>query len=152
MKTNPYEYDRTIPWIPQQNQFYQGSYITTPTNRQPSAMPNHQRPQQRVVNHKPNSSQRMPKVQALALARTLKKGIVIASLVSFGTLSGLVAFHQITGATNQVSSGSSHSTSSSTSTSTSSSQSSNSLLNQQGGNNFGSSNSSQAPVSGSTVS
>jgi len=148
MRTNPNEYDRTIPWIPQQNQFYQSSYVTARPNRQPPSTLQSQRPQQRVVNQKPNSPQRMPKAQALALARTLKKGIVIASLVSFGTLSGLVAFHQITGATNQVSSGSSQSTS----TSTSSSQNSNSLLNQQGGNNFGSSNSSQAPVSGSTVS
>jgi hypothetical protein len=37
----------------------------------------------------------MPKVQALALARTLKKWLAVASLVGFLSLSGLVAYHQV---------------------------------------------------------
>src|SRR5690349_10822940 len=120
METNPYEYDRSIPWTPQQNQFYQGSHVTARTNQQPFSVLQNQRPQQRVVHQKPTPKQRMPKAQALALARTLKKGLVIASLVSFGTLSGLVAFHQIastSGQTDTTSSGSSQSTSRSTSSS-----------------------------------
>src|SRR5437763_3820653 len=100
METNPYEYDRSIPWTPQQNQFYQGSYIPARTSQQPFPVlqnqqregrhperseGSYQRPPQRVVNQKPTSPQRISKAQALALARTLKKWLVIASLVSFGT-------------------------------------------------------------------
>ena len=150
METNPYEYDRTIPWIPQQNQLYEGGYVTDRAGQQRSPDLQNQRPQQRRVDQKPKPPERMPKARALALARALKKGLVIASLVSFGAFSGLVAYHQVgtTTTANQTSSGSSQATPASTS----SSQNSNGFFNQQGGNNFGSSNSSQGSSSGSSVS
>jgi hypothetical protein len=147
METNPYEYDRTIPWIPQQNQLYEGRYVTDRASQQRSPVLQDQRPQQRSVDQKPKPPERMPKARALALARTLKKGLVIASLLSFGAFSGLVAYHQV-GTTANTSSGSSQATPASTS----SSQNSNGFFNQQGGNNFGSSNSSQGSSSGSSVS
>jgi len=149
METNPYEYDRTIPWIPQQNQLYEGRYVTDRASQQRSPDLQDQRPQQRRVDRKPKPPERMPKAGALALARTLKKGLVIASLLSFGAFSGLVAYHQVgTTTTANTSSGSSQATPASTS----SSQNSNGFFNQQGGNNFGSSNSSQGSSSGSSVS
>ncbi len=150
METNPYEYDRTIPWIPQQNQPYEGRYVTDRASQQRSPDLQNQRPQQRSVDQKPKPPERMPKARALALARTLKKGLVIASLVSFGAFSGLVAYHQVgtTTTANHTSSGSSQATPASTS----SPQNSNGFFNQQGGNNFGSSNSSQGSSSGSSVS
>ncbi len=152
METNPYEYDRTIPWIPQQNQLYEGSYVTERTSQQRSPFLHNQRPQQRSGGLKPKPPERMPKARAVALARILKKWLVITSLVSFGTFSGLVAYHQVSTTTtaNHTSSGSSQATPASSSSS--SSQSSNGFFNQQGGNNFGSSNSSQGSTSGSSVS
>jgi hypothetical protein len=97
--------------------------------------------------------QKMPKARVLALTNTLKKWLAIASIVGFGTLSGLVAFHQVGTATTQTSSG----TSKTNSTTSSSSNNSNSFLQQQGGNTGGTSsssttNSSSAPVTGTGTS
>ncbi len=147
METNPYEYDKPVPWIPQQNQLSEGRDVTARTSQQLSPLQN-QRLQQRGGSQKPKPPERMPKARALALVRTLKKWLVITSFVSFATFSGLVAYHQVDTTANQTSSESSQVAPASTS----SSQDSNSFFNQQGGNNFGSSNSSQAPVSGSSVS
>src|SRR5207245_1387760 len=99
---------------------------------------------------KPKLPERMPKPRTLALVRKFKQWLVVTSLVSFGTFSGLAAYHQVNATTtaSQTSSVSSQTTPASTS----SSQRSNSFFNQQGSNNFGSSSSSQAPVSGSSVS
>src|SRR5579875_349310 len=47
---------------------------------------------QKRHNHK-KSAVRMPKTQAVAMARTLKKSLVVASIAVFGILSGLVATH-----------------------------------------------------------
>src|SRR5207245_2228404 len=104
-------------------------------------------------NQKPRPPEKMPKARALALVRTLKRWLVVASLVSFGTFSGLVALHQV-GSTTVASQSSSTSSGSSqtTSSSNSSTQNSSSSLNQQGGNNIGSSSSSQTPVSGTHTS
>ena len=155
METNPYEYNRTIPWIPQQNQHYEGNYVTAYTDRQRPAVQQNQKPQQRSVDQKPKPPKPMPKARALALASIFKKWLVVASLVSFGTFSGLVAFHQVGTTATQTSSASSQKTSTTTAqktTTTASSQNSSSFLNQQGGNNFGSSNPWQPPASGSRVS
>src|SRR6266571_7652201 len=138
MKTNPYEYDTSIQWRPQQNQPYEGRYVSPRTGQQQRPVLQNQRPQLRNENKKPRPPEKMPKARALALARSFKKWLVVASLVGFGTFSGLVAFHQVGATTNQsthTSSGSS-TTSTTTSTSSSSSQTSNSFLN-QGGNNLG---------------
>jgi hypothetical protein len=151
MKTNPYEYSTTVPWIPRQNQLYESAYVTTPSGSQRPSDSQNQGLAQRGVGQKSKPPERMPKARALALVRTFKKWLVVASVVSFGTFSGLAAFHQVSTTTSQATNTSSG-TSQKTSTTTSSSQSSNSFLNQQGSNNFGSSNSSQTTVSGSSVS
>jgi len=106
---------------------------------------------QRGMGQKSKPPERMTKARALALVGTFKKWLVVASLVSFGTFSGLASFHQVSTTASQATNTSSG-TSQKTSTTTSSSQNSNSFLNQQGSNNFGSSNSSQTTVSGSSVS
>ena len=148
MKTNPYDYDTTIPWIPQQNQLYENNYVTAHTGQQRPPVLQNQKPQQRSVNQKPKPPKPMPKARVLALVRAFKKWLVVASLAAFVSFSGLVAYHQVGTTASQTSSGSSQETP----TTSSSSQDSNSFLNQQGGNNFASSNSSQAPVSGSHTS
>ncbi len=110
--------------------------------------------------------QRMTKARALELVRKFKQSLVVASIISFGSVSGLIAYHQIsTTAVNQTTSGASQSTSSSsssssnssssnnnTSNSNSSTSSSNGYFNQQGSSNLGSSNSSSSSVSGTSVS
>ena len=88
----------------------------------------------RVEQRKPQPA-RMPKAQALALVRRMKKGIVVSSLVCFGTVVGLIvnqtnqaaaqqATQQTTkSASSQTSSQGSSKTSTTSSTNTSSSQS-----------------------------
>src|SRR5258708_4954680 len=91
---------------------------------------------------------RMPKAQALALAQKFKRGIVVASILCFGTVGGLVINQTTVTAAQQ-------STSSTTSTnqSTTNQSSSKNFFQQGTGSNFGSSNSTtQSPVSGSSVS
>src|SRR5713101_8545665 len=151
METNPYKYSTTVLWIPRQNQLYESAYVTTPSGSQRPSDSQNQGLAQRGVGQKSKPPERMPKARALALVHTFKKWLVVASVVSFGTFSGLAAFHQVSTTTSQATNTSSG-TSQKTSTTTSSSQSSNSFLNQQGSNNFGSSNSSQTTVSGSSVS
>ncbi len=160
MEINPYEYDRTVPWIPQQNQAFAGRDIAARPAQQPSQLQN-SRPQQKGGVQKPRQPERMSKARALGLVRSFKKWLVVASIVTFGSFSGLVAYHQIgTTAIDHTSSGSSQSTSSSSSSSSNSSSSSsnssnsssNGYFNQQGSSNFGSSSSSQSSVSGSSVS
>ncbi len=148
METKLYDYDTTIPWIPQQNQLSEGRYVTARTGQQRPPVPQNQGLPQTGVGQKPKPPERMPKARALALVRSFKRWLVVASLVSFGTFSGLVAFHHVgtTTTANHTSSGSSQAAPASTS----SSQNSNSFFNQQGGNNFGSSNSSQGSTSGSS--
>jgi len=150
METNPYEYSTKVPWIPQQNQLYESTYVTTSSGSQRPSVSQNQGLAQRGVGQKSKLLERMPKARALALVRTFKKWLVVASVVSFGTFSGLAAFHQVS--TTSQATNTSSGTSQKTSTTTTSSQSSNSFLNQQGSNNFGSSNSSQTTVSGSSVS
>ena len=95
METNPYEYDTSVQWRPQQNQFYEGRYVSPRTGQQQPPVLQNQKPQLRNGNQKPKPPEKMPKARALALARSFKKWLVVASLVSFGTFSGLVAFHQV---------------------------------------------------------
>ncbi len=141
MEMNPYEYDRTVPRISQQNQHSEGGVATEHTSQQRPPV---------LQNQKPKPPARMPKAQVLALVSKFKQWLVVASLVGFGTFSGLAAFHQVNAPA--VASQTSSDSSQTSSSATSSSQSSNNFFNQQGGNNFGSSSSSQAPVSGSSVS
>src|SRR2546421_12431514 len=154
METNPYEYDTSVQWRPQQNQLYEGRYVSPRTGQQQPPVLQNQRPQLRSGNQKPKPPEKMPKARALALARSFKRWLVVASLVSFGTFSGLVAVHQVgsTSVASQSSSTSSNSSQTTSSSSNSSTQNSSSSLNQQGGNNIGSSSSSQSPVSGTHTS
>lgn len=167
MEMNPIEYDTQIPWTPPQNQIQNLRYRNTPvvarTGQQRPAMPPQQRPAmppqqlpqrpqvpaQKGVGQKPKQSERMSKARTVMLARTLKKWLVIASVVSFGSFSGLTAFHQVATTATTTTQSSSKTTQSTPTTSTSSN---NGFFNQQGGSNLGSSGSSQGTTSGSSSS
>ena len=153
METNSKDYDTHASWIPQQNQVYEGRLVTTQAGagRQQLPRPQNQGLPQRGVGQKPKAAEKMPKARALALVRTLKRWLVVTSIVSFGTFSGLVAFHQVGTTASQSTQTSSKSTQTS-STSHSSTQKSSNFLNQQGGNNFGTSSSSQGSNSNSSSS
>src|SRR5204863_10041647 len=97
---------------------------------------------------KPRAAEKMPKTRALASVRTLKRWLVVASIVSFGTFGGVGAFHQVGTTASQISSGSSKTNS----TSSSSSKNSNNFLKQQGGNTSGTSSSSSSSSSTSSSS
>ena len=144
MQTNPYEDDRPIAWIPQQNRLNEARYAPARPSHQPTSL-QYQEWQQRVQDQKPKPQERMPKARALELVQTYKKRIVFASLVVFGLMSGLVAFHQVGAAANQ---GPVNPSQSAPVTQ----PSNGGFFNQQGGNNFGSSNPWQQPSSGSGVS
>src|SRR2546426_2170120 len=137
METNPYEYERAIPWMPQQNQAYAGRNAAVHTGQQLSGLQK-QVPQHRAEAQKPKPPKPMPKARTLAIVQAFKRWLVVASMMTFVSLSGLVAYHQIgTTTTNQASSTSTQATS----TPTTSTQSSNGFFNQQNGNNFASSGS-----------
>jgi len=61
---------------------------------------------------KPRQPERMPKARTLALAHTMKKWLAVASLISFGTFGGVIAYHQIETATTTAAVNSSSTTSS----------------------------------------
>jgi hypothetical protein len=161
METNFNEYETRPLRIPQQKQLYEGGVAIPQGNQQQFQQPQYPGQSQRGVGQNPGMSQRgigvgvgqkpkgpekMPKARVLALANTLKRWLVVASLVGFGTLVTLAAYHQI-GST-ATSSGTSN-TSSATS---SSSQDDGSFLQQQGGSNIGSTSSSSTVVSGTRTS
>ena len=155
METQSYEYDRTLPLTPQQNQFYQ-SRPAAAQNEQQLPRPQNQGLPKHSVGQKPRVPEKMPKARVLALANTLKRWLAVASIVGFGTFGGLVALHQV-GTTTSQSSQSTSGSSNTSSTSSSSSQNSNSFFNQQGGNSGGTntsstSSSSSTPVSGTHTS
>src|SRR6266700_7497541 len=133
METKLKDYDTPASWISQQNQLYDAS---ARAGQQRLPRPQNQGLSQRAVGQKPAALAKMPKARALALARTFKKWLVVASIVGFGTFSGLVALHQVgTTASQSTQTSSGSSTTTSTTTSSSSSQNSNGFFN-QGGNNF----------------
>ncbi len=144
MERNPYEYDRAVPWIPQQNRLSEARYIPARPTPQPADL-QYQEWQQRVQDQKPRLHQRMPKARALELAQTYKKRIVFASLVVFGLLSVLVAYHQVGSTANLGQSGPSQ-------PAPATQPSNGGFFDQPGGNNFGSSSPWQPPASGSGVS
>src|SRR5450759_705358 len=145
METNPQVYDRRASWIPQQNQRYEGSVATPQYGRQQLTRPQSPEQPQRVVGQQPRAPQKMPKTRVLALANTLNRWLAIASIVGFGTFGGLVALHQVgTTATTTTT------RTSSTSSQTSSSQANKNFL-KQGGNNVGSTKSSQTATSTATA-
>ena len=159
MPTNINDFYRRASWVPPQNQPYAASRFVAAHNGRPQyALPQNLAQAQRPMAQKPKGPQKMPKERAMDLANRFKRGFAIASIVGFGTLSGLVALHQIGTTTTvqptQSSSGSSSTNSSSSSNSSnstnSSSQSGGSFFNQQGGNTGGSSSSSSSNSSTSS--
>ena len=155
METNPYEYSRTQPWIPQQHQFYQNK-LAAAKNEQQLSQSQSQKLPQRGIGQKHGTQVKMPKARALALANSLKRLLAVASIVGFGMFGGLVAMHQVSTTTTQ-STQSTSGSSNPSSKSSSSSQNSNNFLNQQGGNTSGTnssstSSSSSTPVTGTSTS
>ena len=156
METNPYEYDRTPPGAPQQNQLYQNR--PAEAHNKQFLQPQNQKLPQRSVGQKPGTQAKMPKARALALANTLKRTLAVASIIGFGMFGGLVAMHQVGTTTTTTQSTQSTSGSSNTSSNSStSSQNSNNFLNQQGGNTSGTSSTSSnstssTPVTGTSTS
>ena len=165
MNTNPYDYNRPVPWIePQPQAYYAGWPASTPGSERYHPAPEAQKlepprrsPQKAAP--KPPVQPRMPKAQTLALARTLKRWLVVTSILGFGAFSGLAAFHQV-GSTSTTSSSSTTTKSGQTTTPASSSSSqvaptpttsSGGFFNQQGGSSIGTGNSSQ-PASGTHTS
>ena len=147
MQTNPYEDERPIAWIPQENRFYERESDKVQSGQQPASL-QYQAWQQSVGNPKPKLQDRMPKTQALELVNVYKRRLIVAALVVFGLLSGLVAFHQVGASANQGQEDPSQST-----PVTQPSNGGN-FFDQQGGNNFGSGGlwQQQQPSSGSRVS
>ena len=143
MENNPYDYNKRIPWQTPQNQTYSNTYPGMYMN-QPLGAPQALKTQQnnsRGVQKTPPA--RMPKARAVALARLLKKSLVVISLATFASFSGLVAYHQINTSASQKST---------TSTTTSSSQkNNNTFLNQQGANNLGTSTPTATATSAATA-
>ncbi len=130
MENNPYGYDKRAQWQMPQQQPSRTLYPGTFMNQQPGA-PQALR-QQQVPRQKGQTTPpaRMPKARALALVTVFKKSLVVISLATFASFSGLVAYHQISTASSQKSS---------TSTTTSSQQKNNTFFNQQGDDNLGTS-------------
>ena len=90
---------------------------------------------------------KMSKAQALALTQKLKNAVAVASVLCFGSLGGFLLGHTVTtSATTTATTQTTTSKATTTATATSSSSS------QQGVSNFGSTTTSQSPVSGSSVS
>src|SRR6266704_1884008 len=101
METNPYEYSTKVPWIPQQNQLYESTYVTTSSGSQRPSVSQNQGLAQRGVGQKSKLPERMPKARALALVRAQKKRVAVASVIRYDTLRGLKTFHQVSTPTSQ---------------------------------------------------
>jgi uncharacterized membrane protein YgcG len=148
MDKNPY--DNSIDWLQQYPANKQESLYTA--RQQGPAQP---QTQATVKKAAPAKQPRMPKQKALELISSLKKGIVVSSIMSFGLIGLLATGHAFgtTASTTKtaapVTSSSSNSSNSSSSSSNSSNSSSSSTS--QGGFSFGTS-SSQSSVSGTGVS
>jgi hypothetical protein len=138
MENNPYEYDQRAAWqMPQHQPYntntYPGAYINQPpgaaqAQRTQQAPKTQQTPGRRAQTPPPA---RMPKARAVALTRLLKKGLVVMSLATFASFSGLVAYHQLSSTSSQKTS---------TTTASSSTQNkNNTFFKQQGATNLGTS-------------
>ncbi len=148
MQTNPYEDEMPLAWIPQEKQFYERESDKIRSS-QVNAPLQYQSGQRNMQDQKPKPEQRMPKTQALELVNVYKKRLIVASLVVFGLVSGLVAFHQVGAAANQAPVDPSQAA-----PVIQPSDDGGGFFDQQGGNNFGSGGSwqQQQPSSGTRVS
>jgi hypothetical protein len=145
MQRNPYEDDRPLEWIPRHNQIFEGGSNMSHSGQQPASL-QYQEWQRSVQSPKPQ--ERMPKTQALELVNVYKKRLIFASLVAFGLLSGLVAFHQVGTVANQ------NQVNPSQPAPVTQPSNGGGFFDQQGGNNFGPGGfgQQQQPSSGSGVS
>ena len=144
-------YDVPLSWLPREYQVdtpddlplppTQVYFGPTPKARAKSPEPAH-----------PSSKGRpMPKAQALALLRSLKKSIVVASIVGFGALTGLAVSHAVGNSGNSANQSSPTPAVNTPSPITPSN--SGGFFNQQGGGyGFGSGNTWQPPATGTGVS
>ena len=145
MQTDPYEDEKPLAWVPQENGFYERESDKVYSSKQPAPLYNQQW-QQNIQHPKPTVQDRMPKTQALELVNVYKKRLIVASLVAFGLVSGLVAFHQVGNAATQ------NQVRPSQSMPVTQPSNGGGFFDQQGGNNFGSGGFGQQPSSGSGVS
>src|SRR5579875_266440 len=111
------------------------------------------RPQPQVARSAPTPV-RMSKAEALTIVQRLKRGLIIGSLLFFGTTGTLIASHtfESTLAAQSVHSTTTPTTVSATKTATATSTTTSSTQTQSGGYSFGSSSSSSTPVSSTGVS
>ncbi len=100
MQINPYEDEGSLEWIPQENQSYERESDKI-RNSQMSAPLQYEGRQQNVQGIRSQPADRMSKAQALDLVDVYKKRLIVATLVVFGLVSGLVAFHQVGVSANQ---------------------------------------------------
>src|SRR5947209_12508746 len=100
MQTNPYEDEKPLEWVPQENRFYELESDKVHSSQQPLSL-HYEELQQNIQNPRPKMPERMPKTQALELVNVYKKRLIVASLVAFGLVSGLVAFHRVGTASSQ---------------------------------------------------
>lgn len=126
MENNPYGYDKSRTWSMSQNQPYTTNYPGVSLNQQPGAPQAARVAQTRGDKRQKSAPVRMPKERALALVGLFKRALVVMSLATFASFSGLVAYHQVTTA------------SASTSTTTSTPEHKHhAFFNQQGDDHFG---------------
>lgn len=141
MENNPYEYDKRVAWQMPQNQPYNNTYPGAYINQPPGAAQALRQQQVPQTRQEPRMQQtrgaktpppaRMPKARAVALTRLFKKGLVVMSLATFASFSGLVAYHQLSTTSSQKTS--------TTTTSSSTQKNNNTFFNQQGDDNLGTS-------------
>ncbi len=150
MDRNPY--DTSIDWLQQSPANKQESGYTA--RQQGSAQPQTPPATKKAA---PAKQQRMPKQKALKLISSLKKGIVVSSIMSFGVISLLATSHVVgtttsaTSTATPVTSSSSTATSASTSATATPSKTTTSSSSNSSSSSFGTS-SSQSSVSGTSVS
>src|SRR5258708_32212863 len=93
METNRYDYNTTVQWTPQKNQFYEGGHVTPQARQQKLPRPQNPRTPQSAAGQQPRAPENMPKARAPAPAHTLKKWLGAASSRGFGTVSRVGGLH-----------------------------------------------------------
>src|SRR5260221_14381037 len=93
METNRYDYNTTVQWTPQQNQFYEGGNFTPQARQQQLPRPQNPRAPQHAARQQPKAPEQQPKAGALALAAPFKRQPGVASIAGSGTISGRAAPH-----------------------------------------------------------
>src|SRR5258708_12564088 len=95
METNRYDYNTTVQWTPQQNQFYEGGYVTPQARQQQLPRPQNPRTPQSAAGQKPRAPEKMPKARALALAHTFKQSPLFPPILAFPPSTPLSPPHHV---------------------------------------------------------